>query len=66
MQYNDGGYRRFPVPEYNKLIVPETDEIDEFATHDYEWADDQYSPAKQMEMVNLFNGNRARPRQDRN
>ena len=50
VQYNDGGYKRFPIPEYNKLIVPERDEIDEFGTHDYEWADDQYSPAKQMEM----------------
>jgi len=50
VQYNDGGYKRFPIPEYNKLIVPERDEIDEFGTHDYEWADDQYSPAKEMEM----------------
>ena len=51
VQYADGGFKRFPVDKFSQLIVEsgDADERLDFGTQDYEWAADQYSPAKQLD-----------------
>jgi len=50
VQYRDGGFKRFPTKDFEELCVGTGDhDQSDFGTQDYEWADDQYAPAKQLD-----------------
>ena len=50
MQYRDGGFKRFKTDELGDLVVQAgTNDQADFGSMPYEWADDQYAPAKQLD-----------------
>jgi hypothetical protein len=55
VQYDDGGYKRFPLEGFSDLVVEEAHDVIEFGSKDYEWADDQYNPARELdtELIDL-------------
>lgn len=48
VQYADGGYKRFKTKEFEGLVVADDGHETGFGTKDYEWADDQYNPAGEL------------------
>merc|ERR1712216_392726 len=49
VQYADGGYKRFKTEKFKSLLVPEDDYVVNYGSKNYEWADDQYSPAHELD-----------------
>merc|ERR1711939_790237 len=49
VQYADGGYKRFKLAEYESLLIAEDSHHTDFGSKDYEWADDQYNPANELD-----------------
>merc|ERR1712086_1074570 len=50
VQYADGGFKRFPKSDFETLVVQiGAEDASNFGTADYEWADDQYAPATQLD-----------------
>lgn len=49
VQYDDGGFKRFPKVEFEKLFGEEYDADLDFGTRDYEWSDDQFNPVTEVE-----------------
>jgi len=50
VQYADGGFKRFQREELQQLLVHTgVHDASDFGMKDYEWSDDQYAPAKQLD-----------------
>jgi len=51
VQYADGGFKRFKKEQFDELLVAvgDSDAFSDFGSKDYEWADDQYNPANELD-----------------